>query len=335
MLSPIHRRAEAHVVELRKDPVVERWITIPRERAADIDGLFPRKATPAAPVGDCPFCPISMRETEIYSVRDTDGHWKVIVVPDRRPILMSEGKTDRRARGIYDRMNGVGAHELVVETPEHRQSWSSMEPKQLEIVLQTYRRRALDLRKDSRMSAIFVAKNYGGMASKFTHPHSHVVALPIVPRALVEEVEGGESYYQYKERCVWCDIREQELSKNERTVVITDQFLVHAPFASRFPFELMLLPRKHSADFTATSDDELADLARCLRQTFEIVRERLYDASFSLILHSVPLRSTAEHSYHWHVEIRPQLSSLAGFEWGTGFYTNPIPPEVAAEHLRS
>lgn len=320
------------MIELRRDPVVERWITIPRERAVNVDGLFPAKEASAP--GACPFCPSAMHEKEIYAVRDADRRWLVLVVPDMRPILGVEGKLDRSAKGIYDRMNGVGAHEIVIESREHGLAWATMPQSQLQLVLQTYRARSVDLRADKRFRAVFVAKNHGGRASRFLHPHSHVVALPVVPRNIIEEVEGGEAYFQYKERCVWCDVKEQEMAKPERTVLLTDRFLVHAPFASRFPFELQILPLRHQADFASTTDEDLADLASCFRSTFEILRSRLRDPSYSLIVHSAPLKDPPEHSYHWHVEIRPQLSALAGFEWGTGFYTNPIPPEVAAEHLR-
>ncbi|MBI2840360.1 MAG: galactose-1-phosphate uridylyltransferase [Acidobacteria bacterium] len=320
------------MVELRRDPVVERWITIPRERAASIEGLFPGKQEVSR--GACPFCPTAMHEREIYSIKDDQGRWSVLVVPDLRPILEMEGTLERRAKGIYDGMSGVGAHEIVIETREHNQSWATMAADQLGLVLRAYRDRSSQLRGDKRFRAIFMAKNYGGMASRFSHPHSHVLALPIVPRTLVEEVQGSEDYFQYKERCVWCDVKEQELAKSERTVALTDRFLVHTPYASRYPFELNVMPFRHVADFASSTDEEIADLGGCLRTTFEIVKNRLHDPSYSMIIHSVPLRNASEHSYHWHIEIRPQLTSLAGFEWGTGFFTNPIPPEVAAQHLR-
>ncbi len=320
------------MVELRRDPVVERWITIPRERAIDIDSLF--SIEEASPNDPCPFCRDQNDEKEIDSIRDAQGHWVTRVFADLRPILRVEGTLSRGAKGIYDRMNGIGAHEIVIETPEHALSWATMDSRQLSLVLRTYRQRSLDLRRDQRLRALFIVKNHGGMASHFQHPHSHIVALPIVPLSLIEEIEGGEKHYAYKERCVWCDIREQEMNDPERTVYLDDRYLVVAPFASRFPFELLVLPLQHHADFASAGNDDLDMLGRCLRSTCEMIQRRLRDASLSIVFHSAPFQNPPEHSFHWHIEIRPAISKLAGFEWGTGFYTNPIPPEIAAAHLR-
>ncbi|MEW6368997.1 MAG: galactose-1-phosphate uridylyltransferase [Acidobacteriota bacterium] len=320
------------MIELRKDPVVERWITIPRERAVGIEGLFPREEDTLPSV--CPFCPASNNEREIFSIRDDQGNWRTRVVSDIRPILCTEGKLDRQPKGIYDRMNGVGVHEIVIESREHLRSWATMDAEQVALVFRTYRERFCEIRKDPRLRSSLVVKNYGGMASRFPHPHSHVVGLPIVPRTLVEEIQGAESYYRFKERCVWCDMRDEELKDPSRTVMLTDHVLVHAPYASRYPFELLIMPLLHRADFAASADDELADLAMAVRTSFEMLQKRLRDPSYTLIVHSAPFRDPPEQSYHWHIEVRPRLTALAGFEWGTGFFTNPIPPEVAASHLR-
>jgi len=321
------------MADLRRDAVVERWVTIPEERALGVEAFLSQQEPP--PAGPCPFCPDQqMKEKEIFAIRDEHGQWRTRVMPDRHPILRVEGTLERQAKGIYDAMNGIGAHEIVVESRDHSASWATMDPAQLAAIFQTYRQRSLDLRRDQRLRALYIAKNHGGLASHYRHPHSHVVALPILPHMLVEEIEGAERHYDYKERCVWCDVREQELENPACTVYLNEKFIVVTPFASRFPFELWILPLQHQADMASASDDDLAMLGRCVRATFEMIQKRLRDPSYSLVIHSAPFRNPPEHSFHWHIEIRPSLSILAGFEWGTGFYTNPIHPEVAAAYLR-
>jgi len=290
----------------------------------------------------CPFCPGNEVETppEVYVIRPGAGRpngpgWTVRVVPNKYPFLRIEEELAKRAYGLYDRMNGVGAHEIVIETPEHAQHFGTMELAQIEEVLRAYRARMLDLRRDTRFKHIVIVKNHGAHLSALPHPHSHIVACPIVPRRIDEELKGTLSYSQFHDRCIYCDIIGQERSRKERMIAETDLFASFVPFASRYPYETWILPKKHSCDFAQISDAEVADLAKVMRQVFSCVRVALKDPHYSLALHSSPLQEQYKPQYHWHFEVRPRVEVVHGFEWATGLFIHSIPPEEAAAQLRA
>ncbi len=325
--------------ELRRDPVVNRWVIIDPERR-EREALFPIEEEVEEPV-PCPFCPGRELEAgrEIYAVGEPGrppnaGGWWVRVIPDRHPILRIEGRLDPRPEGMFDLMNAVGAHELVVETPEHDRNWHELSELQLERVLKVWRERSLDLRKDERFRQVLMVKNYGRATTLFRHPHSHVLALPIVPKGVDEEIQGVLHYYRLKERCVYCDILWEEIKMKRRVLLESPKFMAFAPFASRFPFETWILPKVHLPDFGRIVDEEVEDLADVLKAIMGMLQTTLAFSSGSLILHTSPLHEYHRPEYHWHVEIVPKTSKVAGFEWGTGFFVNPIPPEEAAARLK-
>ena len=210
-----------------------------------------------------------------------------------------------------------------------------MSEKQFEDVLWAYRDRILDLKKDKRFRYILIFKNQGAEAgATLEHTHSQLIALPIVPSNVIEELKGAMEYYKYKERCIYCDIVRQELEDRGRIVSENDHFLVICPFAPRFPFETWILPKKHSPFFEHASKQEYLDLSRSLRETLIRLNRALNDPPFNYIIHSNPLEEPDNGHYHWHVEIMPKLTLVAGFEWGSGFYINPVTPEDAALSLR-
>ncbi|MBI5167659.1 MAG: galactose-1-phosphate uridylyltransferase [candidate division NC10 bacterium] len=326
--------------ELRKDPVVDRWVIIDPQRV-ERGALFQMEEPAGRVEKPCPFCQGSEGETpsEIFVLgepgrKPNDKGWWVRVIPDKNPILRIEGGLERRAEGMFDLMNAVGAHEIVIETPDHYGDWSSLEDVQMRRILETYRARSLDLRNDRRFRQVMVVKNHGRAVSLFEHPHSHIVAFPVVPKGIEEEIQGVISYYRRKERCVFCDILKEELRMGRRSIFESRGFLAFAPFASRFPFETWILPKRHSPDFGEIKGEEIADLARTLKATMGMAFQTLANLSCSLIMHTGPLHEYSRPEYHWHMEIVPRLSKVAGFEWGTGFFVNPIPPEEAAARLK-
>jgi UDPglucose--hexose-1-phosphate uridylyltransferase len=319
-------------MELRRDPVVNRWVIIDPRRHDELQvepGIEPAG-------GPCPFCSGNegMTGREIYRVGEA-GNWRVRVVADRRPLLRVEGDLNRRAEGMYDQMDAVGAHELVIETARHDALWTDLDETQLTRILFTYRARLRDLRGDARFRHLMILKNHGRAATRFAHPHSHIIALPVVPKVVDDELQGARAYYRYKERCVFCDIIREESKGTWRQVVSTSGFLATTPYASRFSFETWVLPRRHSADFDALRDEEVLDLGGVLRRTLAALVGVFPDLSCSLTLHTGPLRNGEAEAYHWHIEILPRLYKVAGFEWGTGFFVNPVPPEDAARALRA
>jgi len=263
----------------------------------------------------------------------------VRVVPNKFPALQIEGALDRRGEGLYDKMNGIGAHEVVIETPEHNRDLADLPVEHIQAVLDAYRERLIDLHKDKRLRYVLIFKNHGGPAgATLEHTHTQLIALPIIPKQLQEELEGARRYYELKERCVFCDIVAQEsASDNGRRVVsTTDRFIAIAPYAPRFPFETWILPRRHDASFHQVEGgpDEMRELAGILKDTLQRLNLALERPPFNFVIHTSPVSDGDLEYYHWHLEIMPKLTRVAGFEIGSGFYINPTPPEDAAQYLR-
>jgi UDPglucose--hexose-1-phosphate uridylyltransferase len=326
--------------ELRKDPIVGRWVIISTERAKRPTDFKPRPPQPKA--GLCPFCPGHEDKTppEILAYRDNGSApnspgWRVRVVPNRFPALSIEGKLDRKGEGMFDRMNGVGAHEVIIESPQHDMTFSKLEPKQIEDVLWAFRDRIVDLTKDMRLQYCLIFKNSGEAAgASLDHTHCQLIALPIVPRAVRQELKSAKEYFDYKERCVFCDVLTQELNDELRIIEQTENFVAIAPYAPRFPFETWILPRHHASNFEDSQRPEFTDLARMLKSTFHRLEKALDTPPYNFVLHTAPVRERNLPHFHWHIEIVPKLTSVGGFEWGSGFYINPTPPEEAAQFLR-
>jgi UDPglucose--hexose-1-phosphate uridylyltransferase len=233
-------------------------------------------------------------------------------------------------------MNGVGAHEVVIETPDHEATLATLPPDQVADVLLAYRERVVDLKKDPRFEYILVFKNHGAAAgASLEHPHSQLIATPIIPLMVSEELKGGADYYAMKERCVWCDVIRQERRGRRRLVMEADGFVALAPFAPRFPFETWILPVRHRSAFEDSGVEDLRGLAEMAGTFLRRMNHTLGSPPFNFMLHTAPLRDGALDHFHWHLEIIPKLTRVAGYEWGSGFFINPIPPEDAAEALRA
>lgn len=326
--------------ELRKDPVTGRWVIIATSRAKR-PAEFTREPVPVPGKGFCPFCAGSESKTppEVLAFR-TQGHanspgWTLRVIPNKFPALMVEGELDRRGDGMFDKMNGVGAHEVIVETPEHEVSLADLPERQVKEVLWAFRSRVLDLRQDRRLRYTVMFKNHGEAAgATLEHTHSQLIALPVVPKRVKEEIDGAQEYFTYKERCIFCDIVQNEVDSQTRLIMDTERFVVVAPYAPRFPFETWILPRRHDSHFEDSDPATLENLAWVLRATLRKIDKVLERPAFNFIIHTAPLQEAKMPHYHWHIEIMPKLTRVAGFEWATGFHINPTPPEEAAKFLR-
>ena len=333
--------------ELRKDPIIGRWVIISSERGkrpTDFQGEQPKRKG-----GFCPFDTGNEHTTppEILSYRE-DGSapntpgWTLRVVANKFPALQIEGDLNKQGEGVFDKMNGIGAHEVIIETPFHDATLSTLPLKAVENVLWSYRDRIVDLKKDPRFQYVLIFKNEGEAAgASLEHSHSQLIALPIVPKRVREEIDGAKQYYDYKERCVYCDIIHQEQTMQERTVRETEHFLAFCPFAPRFPFEVWIMPKRHACEYTEIEQAELDDLAGLMKDVLLRIGRSLNRPPYNYILHTAPNRiprkghwHTLGNDFHWHIEIMPRLTRVAGFEWGSGFYINPTPPEEAARYLR-
>ncbi len=326
--------------ELRRDPIHGRWVIISTERGRRPSDFVTEERRPIG--GFCPLCEGNEDKTppEIIAFREngtppnTPG-WTLRVVPNKFPALRIEGELNREGEGIYDKMNGIGAHEVVIETPLHYETIATLPLKAVKDVLWAYRERMTDLRRDQRFRYVLVFKNHGVAAgASLEHSHSQIIALPIVPRRVAEEMEGAKNYFHYKERCVFCDIIRQELQQKNRLIIENQAFLSIAPFASRFPFETWILPKTHYPVFEHMEPPLYEQAAQILSETLHRLRQVLNDPPYNYIIHTSSFSDLENDQYHWHFEIMPKLTKLAGFEWGTGFYINPTPPEEAAQYLR-
>jgi len=327
--------------ELRKDPIIGRWVIIATDR-----GKRPSEfivTPPPSKGGLCPFCPGNEKMTpnEIIAYRTNGGKpntagWHIRVVPNKYPALKIEGDLARAGEGVYDKMSGIGAHEVIIESPNHRDTLSSVSARQFEEVLWAWRDRIIDLKKDARLRYALIFKNHGEAAgASLEHTHSQLIALPIIPKRVAEELDGTLEYYNYKERCIFCDIIRQEIMQGIRIIAENQDFLAVSPYAPKSPFETWILPKFHESHFENSQKHHYENLALLFSDILKRIDKVLSSPPYNFILHTAPIRDgTALPHYHWHFEIMPKLTKTAGFEWGSGFYINPTPPEEAASFLR-
>ncbi len=335
------------MAELRKDPVTGRWVIIATSRGKRPND-FVQDSKDAGDPSACPFCPGNEGKTpaEITALRrnssspNTPG-WSVRVIPNKYPALGIDEPITKKGVGMYDLMTGFGAHEVVVETTDHYKPIHELSAEDIKDVITVCQDRVEDLHKDIRFRYVLVFKNEGPQAgATLSHSHSQIIATPVTPIRVKEELHGTERYFHGKERCLYCDMINQEKDSGHRIVYENDYYISFCPFASRFPFELILLPKYHQMDFYA-SRSHVHDMARALKITLNKLSQALNKPQYNYIIHTAPNRfnrrgywHTIAEDFHWHIEIMPRLTKVAGFEWGTGFYINPTPPEDAAKYLR-
>jgi len=334
--------------ELRRDPIVGRWVIVATERGKRPSEYQVAPVEPADRSKD-PFAEGNehMTPAEVYAAREPDSKangpgWHVRVVPNRYPALRIEGELDKEPYGLYDRMNGIGAHEVIIETPDPNMQLEQQPVEGIVRVLEAYRVRMTDLLRDSRFRYILIFKNHGRQAgASLPHPHSQLIATPVTPNHVKEKLEGGKQYFAYKDRSIYEDILRQEVREGARLVYENAGFVAFCPFAARFPFEVTVMPRRQSADYHAIQPDEMVLLADAMKVTLQKLSKALNQPQYNYILHTAPARRvrqgywmTIDMDFRWHIEILPRLTLIAGFEVGSGFYINPTPPEEAAKYLR-
>lgn len=269
------------------------------------------------------------------SEANTPG-WSVRVVANRRPMLRIEGQPALRINGVFETRDGLGAHEVIIETPRHDQTLQELPPDRLWRVLWAWRTRLQDLKRDARFATAVVFKNHGTAAgARMDHAHSQIVAYPVVPPVLDDKVRGAATHFNHTGHCIFCDLTAQELQANERIVSDTGAVIAIAPFASRVPFETWLMPRDHAARFEEASDQTLTDLAVALKDVLERVDWALERPAYNLVLHTAPFSGDADQAFHWHLEVIPRVTRWGGLEWGSGIPRNPVTPEAATKALRS
>ena len=333
--------------QFRKDVFTGRWVIVAEADVMRPSDFHFKKFVRGTTF--CPFCETHEASTppEIFAIRRTgspaDGPgWAVRVVPNSQLRLRIEGELRRRPEGFHDLMNGVGADEIVAETPGHDRSLHELEVNEIADVIRTYVARILDLERDKRIRYVLIFKNHGEEAGAhtITHSISELMALPVTPRLIKAKLMAARDYFALKERCIYCDVLHQELGERRRLIAENDDFACLAPFASGYPFEACVFPKVHSSAFSRISAVQIKNLARILRDVLQKLDHTLGGPPYNLSLQDRPfLRpregywKTIEEDFHWHLEILPQLIGLTGFERASWFFYNPVPPETAARCL--
>jgi UDPglucose--hexose-1-phosphate uridylyltransferase len=340
--------------ELRKDPVLNRWVIIASERSHrpqefdqdynHFDGFDPDRD---------PFREGNEHQTppEIYAIRPTDTEpnspgWKVRVIPNKFPALRIEGDLNPRGYGLYDRMNGVGAHEVVIESPDPLLLMTDMSLMQVSDVFATYRHRLEDLSQDKRFAYVLVFKNHGRDAgASLRHAHSQIIATPMVPKRVMEQLYGAYSHWKIKRRSIFVDIVDQEMMMQERVVYQNKHVIAICPYASSFPFEVHIYPKRQLADFRKIGPEEIRATTEATLVVLKKWRKALGETPYNYLIHTAPNDGAIndvrleipflDAFYCWHMEMFPRIGKTAGFEWGTGYYINPTPPEEAAKFMRN
>jgi UDPglucose--hexose-1-phosphate uridylyltransferase len=340
--------------ELRRDPITGTWV-IMADRGGRPSGKVVEKERPKSV---CPFEPGREDRTppETWAVRP-EGQpngpgWLLRVVPNAFPALRRDLGLQRAGLGLLEHVSGYGVHEVIVETPDHYAQLRTMSAEQACLILDAYAKRLADLRSDPKLRHVVVFRNYRARAgASLSHPHSQVIALPIVPRLVKEKLSTARQYYAQHERCIFCDLIRQELSEGCRLVAANEDFLALVPYAARFPYEVHIYPRCHQHDFVLLQAEQKRKLVQLLQEVLQSYYELLGDhekglnVPYNMVLQTAPNPAprpgrpdywgTLEADYHWHIELIPRLSKMAGFEWGSGFYINPVLPERAAAQLQS
>ncbi len=328
--------------ELRKDPVIGRWVIIAMERARR-PGVFIDSQKNTFDLGSCSFC--NNQEKEIFAAYASSGApWRVRVVESGTPLLSSHGKFNRKGHGLYDVVNDYGEHEVVIETPEHIANMADLSQDQIRMVFETYAVRYNELAKNPDFQYVIAYKNYGWAAGsrRIGHSRSQIIATSVIPFSAKEKLNGAKKYFNYRERCLYCDMIAQELEARVRIIAESQHFVAMTPFAPRFIFEVWILPKKHHCDFAKGVAGYEHDLAGLMKILLTKLKIGLDDPAYNYVIHSAPFRHTEKgtkwktlgEDYHWHIELLPRLTRVAGFEKGSGFYISSIPPESVAEFLR-
>ena len=332
---------ERTLPKLRQDPTTKEWVIFATERAKRPHDFVKHSPPPQAEgsKATCPFCPgnEALTPPEIFALRkDETSPWSVRVVSNKFAALVPGGTTDHRQVGsLYREMEGVGAHEVIIETPAHDQTLALMPESQVVDVLRAYQQRYRSLREKSGAKLILIFRNHGESAgTSLVHPHSQLIATPVVPKDIRRKYEVATTYYDDTGKCLYCDLLKDEIALGDRIIIDTERFVVFHPFASKFPFETWIGPKRHQPSFGQVSEQDLPELAHVLKRTLLSLRKTLSDPDYNYIIHSAPVEDELKSYYLWHIQIIPRLTKVAGFELGSGMSINTVLPEETAKFMR-
>ncbi|KPJ67599.1 hypothetical protein AMJ44_07195 [candidate division WOR-1 bacterium DG_54_3] len=330
--------------ELRQNPATKEWVVISTERAMRPNQMGKVVSRPLVnEKEECPFCPghENMTPNEIVSYRiygtaPNSPGWRIRIIPNKYAALVPKGDLKRaKVQRLFPQMNGIGEHEVIIESPEHEKSIAVMDQKQVEEIFLAYRERYMTLSQNPKFEMIIIFKNHGFQAgTSLRHPHSQLIATPITPMHIRHRIEEAMRYFDDNGDCVYCEMIKAEKRARERVILETDNFITFEPFASKSPFETWVIPKIHKASFEEVSQGEVKELAYVMKMTLAKIYKALEDPDFNYMIFSSPCHEKDGEYYHWYIQILPRVSAMAGFELGSGIYINTMPPETAAKLLR-
>lgn len=329
--------------QFRQDIVTKHWVLIAPKRALRPESLKVESVSyQDLPETDrsCVFCPGNESlNPDTIMAEPSEKKWQVRVIPNKFEALSHNPAASREASNFYMTRPGIGDHEVII-LRGHNKPLSEQSEEILELAINTWKVRLDELTRHSETRYVHVLHNHGRLSgASVVHPHFQIYSVPFIPEHLNDELEGSAAYFRHHNTCVYCDMVKKEIKEGSRIIIDDKDFLVFSLFASRVPFQIRILPKKHGASFSGISVAERKSLARVLKKTLQKLAEKLNNPSFNFYLHTIPVcKPTPVHcdprSYHWHLEILPRLNTWAGFELGTEIYVNPVAPEDAAKLLK-
>lgn len=327
--------------EIRQNKATKQWViyaTARGKRPHDFQRESGEKKQLPDIDKECPFCPGNeeMLPSIIMEMPgQKSGKWQTRVVPNKFPALTPEGDITRFSEGIYVSMQGYGRHEVIIESPRHNQQITQMSPEEVSIIIETYHRRYVELMKEHKNMMVLIFRNHGLQAgTSLIHPHSQVIVTGMVPNHIRWREEEAQRYFDEWGRCVYCDILEFEMQDQRRVILENESYLAFIPFAAEVPFEIWIIPKKHQASFGQISDQSKSDLATALRDILAKLHRKLNDPDYNYIINTSSQYRANEPQLHWYLQIRPRLTTQAGFEIGSGISINPSLPEEDGNFLK-
>jgi len=325
--------------ELRQNMLTDEWVIIASERAKRPEDFKTKEAArPPLPEfsAQCPFCPGNEAHTPPAELTiERNGKWAVRVVPNKFAALQKDVPFQSKRVGHFLKATGYGIAEVIVETPQHNLTLATLDGGSVENVVKAYKLRLQSAAKQKHICFVNIFQNHGVRAgTSLEHPHSQLIATPVIPPHVRNPIEQAVRYYDAHGRCIYCVMLAEEIRRHERVITETDHFVCYAPYASRTPFEVRIMPRRHVASFADIEDREISDFASLLKNILARIYNGLNNPDYNFIIRSSPVGDENAKYFHWYLVIIPKLTTPAGFEIGTGIYINVTYPEQCAEFLK-
>lgn len=326
------------MADFRWDPINGQWVIIAENRAQRPNEFLTRVDRRVA--GDCPFCYGNEHRTPaeiaVYQAGEKNGRWNTRVFANKYPAVHQKDNLNYEINvGPYRKGDFQGQHEVIVESSDHKSSYSQLCDDETDCAFRAYRDRIAGFAKDPSLKHAMLFKNCRPEAgASIDHIHSQILCTSVTTEKILRRLDRAQQYFEANQQDVVSAIVEFERKQQDRIIAETDNLVAFCPFASRFGFLMSIAPRRRGPDFHELTDSRVHELGRLVRDLIIRLEACLPQVAYNLLLHIAPFDVSADHYYQWHIEIFPRLSNPAGYEWGTGCWINPVSPEEAADLLR-